>query len=148
VSSNCPDVNIVAVGTSDADIAAAVHTLDRQRGGFVAVRDGEVLASVPLPIGGLMGDEPWERTAERLAVAHAAAASLGCRIRSPYMVLSFVGLIVVPDFGLTELGLVDVVRQEFAPLLLQDADGGVLACRCASHDHPVHALAEEWAVQR
>jgi adenine deaminase len=95
-----------------------------------------------------MGDEPWERTAERLAAAHDAAALMGCRIRSPYMVLSFVGLIVVPDFGLTELGLVDVVRQEFAPLLLQDANGGVLACRCASHDHPVHALAEGLAVQR
>jgi adenine deaminase len=147
VSSNCPDVNIVAVGTSDADIAHAVHALERQRGGFTAVRDGDVLASVPLPIGGLMGDAPWERTAERLAAAHAAAASMGCGIRSPYMVLSFVGLIVVPDFGLTELGLVDVVRQEFAPLLLQDAEGGVLACRCVNHEHSVHALAESWAVR-
>jgi adenine deaminase len=136
------------VGTTDADIVHAVHALGSQRGGLVAVRDGDVLASVPLPIGGLMGDEPWEQTAERLAAAHAAAASMGCGIRSPYMVLSFVGLIVVPDFGLTDLGLVDVVRQEFAPLLLQDAVGGVLACRCASHDHPVHALAETWAVRR
>jgi adenine deaminase len=73
---------------------------------------------------------------------------MGCAIRSPYMVLSFVGLIVVPDFGLTELGLVDVVRQEFAPLLLQDADGGALACRCVSHDHPVHALADGWSKGR
>jgi adenine deaminase len=145
VSSNCPDVNIVAVGTSDADIAAAVHAVARQRGGFTAVRDGEVLAAVPLPVGGLMADEPWEDTAARLAEAHAAATALGCAIRSPYMVLSFVGLIVVPDFGLTELGLVDVVRQEFAPLVLQDAAGAVLPCRCPGHDHPVHALAERWA---
>jgi adenine deaminase len=145
VSSNCPDVNVVSVGTSDAEIAHAVQALARQRGGFVAVRDGELLATVPLPIGGLMADEPWEQTAERLAAAHDVAASMGCAIRSPYMVLSFVGLIVVPDFGLTELGLVDVVRQEFAPLLLQDADGGVLACRCAGHNHPVHALADDWS---
>jgi len=148
VSSNCPDVNVVSVGTSDAEIAHAVRALAGQRGGFVAVRDGEVLAAVPLPIGGLMADEPWEQTAERLAAAHAAAASMGCAVRSPYMVLSFVGLIVVPDFGLTELGLVDVVRQEFAPLLLQDADGGALACRCVSHDHPVHALADGWSKGR
>jgi adenine deaminase len=148
VSSNCPDVNLVAVGTSDADIAHAVRELGRLRGGFVAVRDGEVLAAVPLPVGGLMADEPWERTAERLAAAHDVAASLGCEIRAPFMVLSFVGLIVVPDFGLTELGLVDVVRQEFAPLLLQDAEGGVLACRCVSHDHPVHALAYGWSEGR
>jgi adenine deaminase len=145
VSSNCPDVNVVAVGASDADIAHAVHALDRQRGGFVAVRDGEVLAAVPLPIGGLMADEPWERTADRLSAAHATAAAMGCAIRAPFMVLSFVGLVAVPDFGLTERGLVDVFRQEFAPLLLQDAEGGVLPCRCASHDHPVHALADRLA---
>jgi adenine deaminase len=148
VSSNCPDVNIAAVGTSDADIACAVQALAGQRGGFVAVRDGAVLASVPLPIGGLMDDEPWEVTAGRLADAHTAAEGLGCVIRSPYMVLSFVGLAAVPDFGLTDLGLVDVLRQEFAPLLLQDGDGQVMACRCARHDQPVHALAETWSVQR
>jgi adenine deaminase len=148
VSSNCPDVNLVAAGTSDADIACAVRELVRLRGGFVAVRDGEVRAAVPLPVGGLMADEPWEQTAARLAAAHAEAAAMGCEIRSPFMVLSFVGLIVVPDFGLTELGLVDVVRQEFAPLLLQDAEGGVLACRCVSHDHPVHTQADAWSAGR
>jgi adenine deaminase len=120
-------VNIAAVGTSDADIACAVRALAGQAGGFAAVLDGEVLASVPLPIGGLMDAEPWEVTAGRLTDAHAAAERLGCVIRSPYMVLSFVGLAAVPDFGLTDRGLVDVLRQEFAP---------------------VHALAETWAVRR
>jgi len=141
VSSNCPNMNVVAVGTSDADLAHAVQELRSQRGGFVAVADGEVLAGVPLPIGGLMADEPWEQTAANLDAAHTAAQRMGCPIRAPYMVLSFVGLIVVPDFGLTELGLVDVARQEFAPLLLQDEQGAVLPCRCPGHDHPVHRLA-------
>lgn len=143
VSSNCPNMDIVAVGTSDDELACAVLRLRDLGGGFVAVRDGATVASVPLPIGGLMADGPWETTAAQLAVAHEAAASMGCAIRSPYMVLSFVGLTVVPDFGVSDLGLVDVARQEFAPLLLQSRDGGVLACRCPSHDFPIHRLVEE-----
>jgi len=133
VSTNCPNMNIAVVGTSDEEMAHAVRTLEQQRGGFAAVQDGRVLAAVALPVGGLMSDAPWEETSAALAAAHAAARTMGCPISAPYMVLSFVGLIVVPDFGLTELGLVDVPRQEFAPLVLQAADGTVLACRCPGH---------------
>jgi adenine deaminase len=122
VSSNCANMNIAVVGTDDTEILHAVEALGEQGGGFVAVRGGRVVARVPLPIGGLMGDVPWERTAAALEEAHLAAAALGCRIRSPYMVLSFVGLVVVPEFGLSDLGLVDVARQELVPLVLA-ADG-------------------------
>lgn len=130
VSTNCTTMNIAVVGTTDADMAFAVRQLERSGGGFVAVRDGVVLAEVPLEVGGLMSAAPWEQTAHALRTAEAAARSLGCDVRAPYMVLSFVGMVVVPDFGVTERGFVDVVRQEFAPLVLQDATGGPLSCRC------------------
>jgi adenine deaminase len=130
VSTNCPNMNVAVVGTTDADMAFAVRSLERLGGGFVAVRDGVVLAAVPLEVGGLMSAAPWEETRDALAAAHTAAEDLGCRIRAPYMVLSFVGMVVVPDFGVTERGFVDVVEQEFAPLVLQDAAGAPLSCRC------------------
>ncbi|PRY17231.1 adenine deaminase C-terminal domain-containing protein [Kineococcus rhizosphaerae] len=130
VSTNCTNMNIAVVGASDADMATAVRHLERTGGGFVAVRDGAVLADVPLEVGGLMSAAPWESTRDALAAAHRAAEDLGCRVRAPYMVLSFVGMVVVPDFGVTERGFVDVVQQEFAPLVLQDATGSPLTCRC------------------
>ncbi len=132
-STNCASMNLVAVGTSDTEIAHAVRVVEAMGGGFACVREGAVLASVPLPVGGLMSDAPWETVAAQLADAQAAAEGLGCRIRAPYMVLSFAAFIVVPDFGVTERGFVDVLRQEFAPLVLQDPDGLRITCRCATH---------------
>jgi adenine deaminase len=142
VSINCTNANIVAVGADDADIAVAVGALRDQGGGFVVVDGGVVTAKVELPVGGMMSGAPWETTAAALSVANDVAFELGCRIRSPFMVLSFVGLGVVPDLGLTELGLIDATTQSFIDLVLTVGPDG-LACRCPNHDFPVHALMED-----
>jgi len=142
VSINCTNANIVAVGADDADLAVAVGALRDLGGGFVVVVDGEVAASVALPVGGMMSAAPWEATAGALSAANDVAFSLGCRIRSPFMVLSFVGLGVVPDLGLTELGLIDSESQSFIDLVLTTGPDG-LACRCPNHDFPVHAIMED-----
>lgn len=144
-SSNCTNANIVVAGTSDAEIIAAVHALREQRGGFVVVDGDAVVASVPLPVGGMMSDAPWEETSALLEAAHRAVTDLGCSIHSPFMIMSFVGLGGVPDLGLTEMGLIDSARQEFAEVVLAtettpSGDTRVL-CRCVTHDKPVHRLA-------
>ena len=142
VSINCTNANIVAVGVEDGDIAVAVGALRDQGGGFVVVDEGRVIASVALPVGGMMSAEPWETTAGALSAANDAAFGIGCRIRSPFMVLSFVGLGVVPDLGLTELGLIDAASQSFIDLVLTVGPDGI-ACRCPNHDHPVHSIMED-----
>jgi adenine deaminase len=142
VSINCTNANIVAVGADDADLAVAVGALRDLGGGFVVVVDGEIAASVALPVGGMMSSAPWEATAGALSAANDVVFALGCRIRSPFMVLSFVGLGVVPDLGLTELGLIDATSQSFIDLVLTTGPDG-LACRCPNHDFPVHAIMED-----
>jgi len=142
VSINCTNANIVAVGADDADIAVAVSALRDMGGGFVVVDGGVVTARVALPVGGMMSAAPWETTAAELSVANDVAFELGCRIRSPFMVLSFVGLGVVPDLGLTELGLIDATSQSFVDLVLSIGPDGI-ACRCPNHDFPVHAIMED-----
>ena len=143
VSINCTNANIVAVGVHDLDIAVAVDALRDQGGGFVVVVDGVVTARVVLPVGGMMSAAPWETTAAQLSAANDVVFELGCRIRSPFMVLSFVGLGVVPDLGLTELGLIDATTQSFVDLVLSIGPNGVVACRCPNHDFPVHAIMED-----
>ncbi|MBB2976911.1 adenine deaminase [Microbacterium endophyticum] len=118
ISMNCPNMNIAVVGADDESMLLAVAELERMQGGFVTVADGEVLASVPLPIGGMMSDAPFEETAAALKAGHAKTAELGCRIPSPYIILSFVGLYVVPDLGITERGLIDAFEQSFVDLLI------------------------------
>lgn len=118
ITMNCPNMNIAVVGADDASMLHAVEELRMMQGGFVTVADGEVVGRVPLPVGGMMSAAPFEETAEALRLGHEATHALGCTIPSPYIILSFVGLYVVPDLGLTELGLIDALTQSFVDVLV------------------------------
>ncbi len=100
--------NIVAVGTNDEDIFTAIKEIERLQGGLVATTGGKVLASLALPIAGLLSDEPLEVVAEELSRLEQVAAHLGTTLPSPFSTLSFVALPVIPELRLTDLGLVDV----------------------------------------
>jgi len=112
--------NLMIVGASDADMLLAARRLQELGGGFVAVGGGEVLAELALPLAGLMTDLSLERTRDALDALDAAAKALGCSLPSPYMALSFLGLAVVPELRLTDMGLVDVPQGRLVPLA---ADG-------------------------
>ncbi len=108
--------NIVVVGCSDAEMAAAVEAVVRMGGGQVAVAGGTVLADLPLPIAGLMSDRPLEEVRGRLEVLNRAARELGCTLEAPLMTMSFLALVVIPELKLSDRGLVDVQRFDFVPL--------------------------------
>ncbi|MDP2871114.1 MAG: adenine deaminase [Bacillota bacterium] len=110
--------NLVVAGAAAADIRFAAGELARLGGGFVAVRDGKVLAALPLPVAGLMSDLPVAGVASMLGAVNAAARSLGCPLDSPFMTLSFMALPVIPELKLTDRGLVDVGRFAHVPLWL------------------------------
>ncbi len=100
--------NINVVGANDADMRAAVEQIVKMQGGFAVADGGEILATVPLPIAGLLSDKPLPDVKEQLDLANAAAAKLGCRVKEPFMALSFMALSVIPELKLTDRGLVDV----------------------------------------
>jgi len=108
--------NIVAVGTSDEDIAAAVGRIIEMGGGQVVAAAGEVRASASLPIAGLMSPLPLQDVAKETEKLRSISAELGCRVRDPFMTLSFLALPVIPELKLTDRGLVDVGRFEIVPL--------------------------------
>jgi len=108
--------NAVVVGCSDREILSALSALSRIGGGQVVVADGELLASHPLPIAGLMSDRPLTEVAESSVALNRAARRLGCPLPSPFMTLSFLALPVIPHLKLTDRGLVDV--DSFRPVPL------------------------------
>ena len=108
--------NLILVGTNDDDLTSAARAIAAMQGGMVAVSNGEVLARVPLPIAGLMSDQPIERVREELDHLNAAAHSLGTNLHAPFMALSFLALPVIPDLKLTDKGLVDVHKFDFVPV--------------------------------
>ncbi|MFH0768206.1 MAG: adenine deaminase [Chloroflexota bacterium] len=100
--------NIVAVGANDEDIFTAVKAIESLQGGLVAVSGGKVLASLALPIAGLLSDERLEVVVEKMTKLERVAARLGTKLPSPFSTLSFLALPVIPELRLTDLGLVDV----------------------------------------
>ena len=112
--------NLVIVGTNDLDMLRAVEAIKAMRGGLVAVLDGKVLASLPLPIAGLMSGAPVTQVNHQLEALHGAARTLGCKIPDPFMTLSFLSLPVIPELKITDKGLVDVNQFKFVPLFGED----------------------------
>ncbi|MFH1662749.1 MAG: adenine deaminase [Chloroflexota bacterium] len=100
--------NIIAVGTDDGDIYTGIKHVEKLQGGLVVANEGKVLASLALPIGGLMSDQPLEDVVAQLERLKALAAELGSSLPSPFATLSFLALPVIPELRLTDLGLVDV----------------------------------------
>lgn len=119
-SYSVPSNNIVVVGTNRSDMAAAVNHIDKIQGGFVVVKDGEVLAEVNLPIGGIMSADPYENLLVDIEKANAAAAALGCPLQHPFFSMSQTVLSSLPDLGLTDRGLVDVPSGKIVEVILED----------------------------
>ena len=104
--------NLCVVGTNAADMAAAVNALRESQGGGAVVIDGKVIALIPLPLAGLMTDQPMEVLIAQSEKIREAAKETGCPLQEPFMQLAFLPLPVIPFLKLTDKGLVDVQNFE------------------------------------
>ena len=100
--------NIVVVGTDDQDMLAAIKEIERLQGGLAVVAGGHIRGSLALPIAGLLSEEPLETVVAKLEELEGIASTLGCGLESPFAILSFLALPVIPELRLTDKGLVDV----------------------------------------
>ena len=110
--------NVIAVGATDLDLQRAVAHVNKLGGGLVVVSSGEVLADVPLPIGGLMSRDSLEDVSKSIKSINAIARELGSKLDDPFMALSFLALPVIPKLKITDRGLVDVDLFDFVDLFV------------------------------
>ncbi|HOK57799.1 MAG TPA: adenine deaminase [Methanothrix sp.] len=110
--------NITVVGADDENMLRAVESLISMGGGWVAV-DGKALASLSLPIAGLLSERCLEDVVEDVEDVISAAHSLGSELEDPFMTLSFMALPVIPELRITDRGLVDVREFRHVPLFME-----------------------------
>jgi adenine deaminase len=108
--------NIIVLGTNDEDMYKAAVRIVKLRGGLVVVKGGEIVEELPLPIGGLMSEQGLEEVALRIDRLNAKARELGCRLKDPFMALSFLTIPVIPELRLTDKGLVDANEMRIVEL--------------------------------
>ncbi|KAF2817372.1 adenine deaminase [Mytilinidion resinicola] len=152
-TTNCENQNLVIIGTSDDEIAHVAKAIAELGGGMVAVCEGEVLGAVRLDVAGCMSSAPWENVRDdSIALDKKVKEVLGGILEHPFLIASFVGLVAVPDLGLTEKGLVYGGGEGLMDPVLEAEEDGVVSvgepqgtetaaricCRCPSHAHDVH----------
>lgn len=111
--------NLLVVGSNDEDMAIAANALIECGGGLVAVQNGKILGKVPLPIAGLMSDEPLELMSEKVENLEKAWADMGCALPSPFMTMALIPLACLPETRLTNRGLVDCRTFRFEDLIIE-----------------------------
>ncbi|MDH5768375.1 MAG: adenine deaminase [Nitrospirota bacterium] len=107
--------NIVAVGVSDKDITKAVNLIIENKGGLAVVYD-DIEEILPLPIAGIMSNEDCFTVAEKYSQIDKLAKDLGSLLRAPFMTLSFMALLVIPQLKLSDKGLFDGEKFKFVNL--------------------------------
>jgi len=109
--------HMIVVGTDEEDMAYAANKLAEVEGGQIVVQDGEVLGLVELPIAGLMSSERAEVVAKKAESVLTGFKKCGCTLNNPNMQLSFLALVVIPELRMSDLGLVDVTKFIFIPVI-------------------------------
>lgn len=112
--------NCVSVGTNDADMAATFRWLKENGGGFVVISGGKIRAECPLPVAGLMTEEPLATVAKRLRALRKAYTQLGGTLAEPFLQLAFLCLPVIPELKITNKGLIDVTRFQKVGLRVEE----------------------------
>ncbi|MDV7270726.1 adenine deaminase [Thioclava sp. A2] len=108
--------HMIVVGTDREMMAACANRLGEMGGGVSVWKDGAEIASVPLPIAGLMSDAPAVKVAAKAARMVEAMAECGCTLNNAYMQHSLLALVVIPEIRISDLGLVDVTKFEMTDL--------------------------------
>lgn len=109
--------NIIAAGTSDAEISRAINLLIKSKGGIVLVND-EQEHLLPLPVAGLMSADDGYKTAAAYENINHLTRQLGTTLEAPFMALSFMALLVIPKLKLSDAGLFDGTKFEFTSLFV------------------------------
>jgi adenine deaminase len=105
--------NIVAIGTNDSDLARVINEIVRLRGGLAAA-SGNRIESLQLNIGGIMSTDSCREVSGRYNFLNELVKDMGCTMKSPFMTMSFMALLVIPELKIGDHGLFDV--NEFKPV--------------------------------
>jgi adenine deaminase len=108
--------NLIVAGTNARDMLVCVRVIAEKGGGYVVAADGAVRAMLPLPFAGLLSLEDVDTVCRQLDDLNSAVRKLGCTLESPFGILSFLALSVIPEFRITDQGLFDVRKQAFVKL--------------------------------
>ena len=109
--------NIIVVGYNSDMMAQAVNMVIDDMGGIAVVSE-DFSDSLPLPIAGLMSNKDAYDVAHKLGILHNMVSALGCELKSPFMTMAFMALLVIPSIKISDKGLFDGDAFEFMDVII------------------------------
>ncbi len=117
--------NLTVYASNDQDLSLAANTVISAGGGIAAVRDGQVLCSIPLPIAGLMCEDDLQTLSRKFSEFNRISEMMGLNHEEPLTFLTLMALAVSPEVKLTDMGIIDVTTKTFLPLVAKYLDDGI-----------------------
>ena len=114
-----PSNNITCLGSNKEDMALAINRVAEMGGGQIAVKDGKILAEIPLPMGGFMDNIPAEEMAEKERKLTGIVHEWGCPMARPFFFLMFLEIVPLPDYAMTEHGIAEFATLSYVDTILE-----------------------------
>ena len=109
--------DLVVIGSNEGDMAAACNALVKSQGGMAAVRDGKVLAALPLQLGGIISTDSFEKVCSNFASVTDCIVDAGCKFKRPHLITLFLPFLALPSVRILYRGMVDVKSRSIIPVL-------------------------------
>ncbi|MEW6044677.1 MAG: adenine deaminase C-terminal domain-containing protein [Thermoproteota archaeon] len=110
--------DMILIGSNEKDMAAAANHLVKSQGGLVIVRDGKVLAFLPLRVGGIISEEKFDDVLQKFIAINSTLVDSGCKFQRPHLVPLFLPFLALPSIRILSNGIVDVKKRSLIPPLL------------------------------
>lgn len=109
--------DLIVIGSNESDMAVAANNLIKTQGGMTVVKDGRVLASLPMQLGGIISTDPFDKVSSNFVNLNSAIADSGCRFSKPHLIPLFLPFLALPDIRILYSGIVDVKKRSYLPVL-------------------------------
>ena len=103
--------NLIVIGTNDSDMAVAANSVVQSQGGMAVAKEGRILASMPLPIAGIISADPFEKTMSAFEGINSCITDSGCKFPMPHLVPLFLPFLALPSVRILAGGMVDIKRK-------------------------------------
>ena len=112
---NFHENNLLVIGMNEKDMAVASNHLIKSNGGMVVVKNGKLLASMPLQMAGIISTDSFEQVRKNYSKINSVLFDKGCKFRRPHLIPIFLPFLALPEIRILNTGLVDVKKQQYIP---------------------------------
>ena len=110
--------DMIVIGSNEKDMSFAANKLRKSQGGMIVVKEGKVLAFLPMEVAGIISSKPIETIANQFSEINNVLVDYGCIFKKPHLIPVFLPFLALPDIRILYSGIVDIKKREFIPTII------------------------------